>query len=828
MLTSCSKIMLWGGGKRFLTGLTSLVLACSEPPHTSSISSGEELHDVVVYHTPETEPKDVTQESTDNSSVLITPVFPLPISIPYTPASEDVDARAPSRDLPEPKETSEPEKWVKVGNEHSGHWCPPETPIFVAGTCAALEEVICTDTDATEALYKKSDFGDFFEETISLSDKSFGTGGRVTLGLLSNTTTKENFLDVCKNEFILTEQYCSEGLPKSKSIKCDEYLPTSTCVTSDTGEASCLPFDACPTVQGIQSDFLYDTNDDNIKDGCLPDLCPEVAGFQEQFLYDNDGDGWTESCILDVCPAMEDIQAVYPYDTDSDGIPDSCIEDLCKNIEGIQELFLYDNDLDGTPESCAKDTCPEIEGVQTTFLYDTDNDSVKDSCIPDFCPAIEGLQGEFPHDNDQNGIPESCVLDLCPETIVKGAQTEYLYDLDGDGTNDSCVPVDKDFCNEPNPLEKYPEATFYSYDENWHMGFCVGGDLDNILHVICGEDGTWYTDITECQLGMPCVNGACSECYDSDGGNDFDTKGFVISLQKDGGVSSKKDYCLHGQNVDYKVDFICDGKKDLLDLQSCPPGEKCIEEIIDGSPTLSCVAGKEPVCTDSDGAKNFPTIGTTAGSTKEGNLYNYKDKCVSNLAEDAIMDYFCDAENIAQTAYWWCKLNEVCAQEKETVDGVGKSTLKCVPAPYPLTCEDQDGKFNFAEKSYVSGQDKQGEPYVKNDYCVKGASSYIVDYKCEGTIPSASYHSCALDELCKEIDFPSGKTQMLCVPACIDTDPQNDPSIAGAIFDFNNVPYPDVCEGNTLYQYACDTATGEKMEAGMTNCSNGCDNGKCK
>ncbi len=876
--------------RSIITGLSALLLSCTTP----SPQRIEQQHSL----------EDVIQTTNDSSkSEIDTPYtsqlpYPGELPHPHPESKEDIISNLPSFDTTNDTSTNAStdsaedttEKWVKVGDDHHQKWCPPETPIYIAGKCVSLEEVVCTDSDKTEALFKKSAFGDYFEETIAISDPSLGLGGTVTFSLLSDSTIELSF-DTCKNQFILEEYYCSESVPTAKAIKCNDYLTNSTCVVDNEGRGSCQPEDLCPAIAGIQPALIYDNDKDGVAESCIEDLCPSLPEIQSTFPYDNDNNGTTESCEQDLCPTISGIQPVFiydnnsdgnndscepldvcltiegtqtdflfdtdndgkkdscvpdycpevagvqedfPYDNDNDGILESCLLDLCPTLLGIQDTYSYDNDWNGTPESCEPvDVCPLIEGIQTVLLYDTDNDGINDSCTPDFCPEIPGVQSTLPFDNDQDGINESCIHDFCQDTLVPGIQNEYLYDVDNDGVKESCVPVNKDFCSDPDPQKTYPNATLYSYSDQWHMGFCLDGNgtNDTILHVICSEDGTWHTDITECTLDMPCVQGACAECSDSDGFN-FEDKGYVLWLEKDGSIGSKKDYCLTTNEKDYKTDFVCKGTTWEITFETCPIGQKCLEDIVDGKAVLTCVQGIPPTCNDSDGTYNFTEVGTTTGFTKEGDAYGHNDYCLTTISADVIIDYYCE-EGISKPSYLWCDPTEICKEEIETIDGKVSSTLKCIPTPLKTTCDDSDGADNYPEKGYVAGMDKHGELYTHNDYCVSGGQLQgIIDWKCNANnFPQSSFYICQDNELCKQLTTTENDktyTTLVCVPSCIDLDPDNNPSIAGTVFDFNNVPYPDVCEGNVLYQYECTPLTGEKMEAGVINCANGCDGGMCK
>lgn len=360
------------------------------------------------------------------------------------------------------------------------------------------------------------------------------------------------------------------------------------------------------------------------------------------------------------------------------------------------------------------------------------------------------------------------------------------------------------------------------------MGFCLEEDNTTVLHVICGQDGKWYTDTTNCEMGMPCVNGACAECADSDG-KLFEEKGYVIGIDNTGSVYVKEDSCLETKTLDYRSDFTCENTFWKASYEACPEGQKCIEEIVDGQAQLLCVPGVIPICDDSDGADNFSEKGYVEGIAKDGDKFYHPDFCLETTSGDTIIDFVCK-KGYPELRYFWCKPDEICQETMNTINDVVQTTLSCVPSPYEMTCADSDGPEDFMNKGYVQGIDNHGEPYVSNDACVgNGLVSAIFDYWCDGNVPTVSSYVCPENMFCTKINPQEGGGTLLhCVKACIDTDVENNPAIPGTVFDFNNVPYPDVCEGSILYQYACTVETGEKVEAGITTCPDGCDQGKCK
>src|SRR3989344_897344 len=736
-----------------LSGLSGIILACGETAETPLQNS---LTDALQETREGSEEVSATSSFPDIFTYRHTMPdglsFVLPFPHPDTAGSGQPDAVVPDAEIsPETNQEPEDERWVKVGNDHHQEWCPPEKPIYLAGKCITLEEVVCKDSDDTKVFFQKSVFSDFFEETIPNSDPSLGWGGTTTFSFSADPEIMESFPDVCKGPMVLIESYCSDGLPNGKGMKCQDYLPKSTCALNSVGEAYCQP----------------------------EDVCLDLPGLQTSFPYDNDGDGWGESCA-------------------------------------------------------AVDICPFVEGLQTDFLYDTNGDGTADSCAPDFCPALAGVQEEFPYDNDNDGFAESCILDLCPENLLVGIQTEYPYDLDGDGVKDSCVPVDEDFCSEPDPQGKYPLATLYSYDSDWHIGFCLESEVDKVLHVICSADGTWHTDVTNCKYGMSCVNGACSQCHDTDGKGNMSVKGSVLLLELNGSITTKNDQCSNSNENEFIVDYTCEGNKLKSITEACLADEICLEEMINGEPTLACVPGFMPNCFDSDGTMNYPVKGDVAGMYKDGEEFNKNDGCTHNSSGDAIHDWACSKGGFPLISYSWCKIDEICVEEAAVIEGEAKTTLQCIPSPYQPTCNDSDGGKNFPQKGKVDGIDHHGNQYVKSDYCFSlGPGKGIVDYNCLGSVPVSSFYYCAGEETCNILSDPAdpqSKT-FACVKACIDTDPANESTVASTVFDFNNVPYPDICEGNFLYQYQCDPDTNEKIEAGVTDCSieyTACEQGKCK
>lgn len=444
-----------------------------------------------------------------------------------------------------------------------------------------------------------------------------------------------------------------------------------------------------------------------------------------------------------------------------------------------------------------KDLCPTVEGVQTTFLYDTNGDRVPDSCVE----------------------PRPRVVDKCPD--IDGVQSEFLFDLDNDGKSDSCVPVDANVCTDPNVEANYPDASIYAYGDNLHLGFCVPGQAKQVLHIICNENGSWEVDMTPCEYDFSCNKGACALCSDSDGGKNFEAYGIVVAKNANGTMKFSEDSC--GYKGIYEYYCTSDGK-DLYEFKQCKDTEKCEQPIMNGVPQApKCVPNPNycvpaPLtCSDTDGGVNWDVLGTVVTKDSCGKSSINQDTCSSSQL--IIIERTCNGDNEAVSISKNCAVDEYCV-----VDPAKGG--QCIKGTQP-TCKDSDGGINWDIQGTIMASNVMGMSSTINDLCA--GAQQMHEYYCEknGTV-GIEVKLCKDDEKCVQ-DIVDGVLQApKCVldKTCTDSDEANAAETFGTVYDKLNVPYPDYCEDNAVYQFKCGP-DDLKKEVPPIPCANGCENGKC-
>lgn len=107
----------------------------------------------------------------------------------------------------------------------------------------------------------------------------------------------------------------------------------------------------------------------------------------------------------------------------------------------------------------------------------------------------------------------------------------------------------------------------------------------------------------------------------------------------------------------------------------------------------------------------------------------------------------------------------------------------------------------------------------KTDQCLsKNASSdTLVEYYCkEGKIESDE-KPCEAGKKCISVTTEEGE-KLFCKGTCDETDEDNSPYAFGTVYTETNVPYPDYCSGNTVYQFRCN-GLDELDEAPFYDCA---------
>lgn len=549
------------------------------------------------------------------------------------------------------------------------------------------------------------------------------------------------------------------------------------------------------------------------------------------------------ACIEMPCKIDDSSYTNYIYDTDENGMEDSCLP--CKNPEGEEIEYQFDLTGDGVKESCHP--CLDASGKSVPFMYDLDNDGENDSCLP--CEYSDGSKGPYINDKNGDGVNDSCF----PCTLPDGSEIGYQFDNDGDGKKESCTPPD--LCDEFDPLSfTDTESSLYQYQGNWYVGKCLEEGGHKLQHFFCNPDGTMNSDIINCGF-LGCSKGECKTCYDTDGAN-FNTYGSVYG--KDGNNTFLlEDYCSFDGYFDYSIiDFICDKndkfKSTTGSLGDCKEDEVCEKNMANG--TIDCVPQYyTATCTDDDGKNDsepdFEKKSEAWGMNKKGELFIKQDYCSSsNIIDFTCEDVMADGKIIGKKPhynYHTCEKDEKCAEILEN----GITLLKCIKIEQNNNqyCYDSDkntdNSADFENIGSVVGINKTGTAYGITDDCSYDKKS-IVDYICEDNEYKTVTYSCLEGQKCEKILSSDGTNiQILaCLFQCEDLDNENKVEVEGSVIDFNKGEVKsDVCNGNTLYQYECNTQNYtikeiEEVDCTMLGystccggaCCNGlCDNGKC-
>jgi len=119
-------------------------------------------------------------------------------------------------------------------------------------------------------------------------------------------------------------------------------------------------------------------------------------------------------------------------------------------------------------------------------------------------------------------------------------------------------------------------------------------------------------------------------CSDSDGGQNYQTKGVVIGVDKSGDTDPKTDYCDSESIPNGLMEAYCNGVYADYSLYDCPNGCK------DGA----CIQITTPTCFESDGGINYYVRGTIKGTDRQGDSNPGIDYCTYG---PNLMEGFCDS-----------------------------------------------------------------------------------------------------------------------------------------------------------------------------------------
>jgi len=452
----------------------------------------------------------------------------------------------------------------------------------------------------------------------------------------------------------------------------------------------------------------------------------------------------------------------------------------------------------------------------------------KETCEKrDLCADLAGAQEEYPYDNNGDGTPESCTqVDLCP--TVAGIQSQFPYDNDNDGTTESCFTPEQ-VCAQFDPNNPPENVQVGSHQGLTVYRFCTAEGQPNVMNVFCGSQGAVNSDITQCNLGMPCFDATCAVCYDQDGKN-FDLKSYTQVLSN-GNLIVANDRCESGGTSNpfgRRLDFTCAANGDYsLHTLNCAPGEICQKNIVGGTQKLECVTSPfTPTCNDFDGKDNYEQVGYVYGTDISGDFYTANDACGfdPNGISSNIIDYFCsevDGFAIVQSSAQSCPTGQVCV--KDVISG----TFSCIPSQQAGQCIDTDG-FSFDTKGTVTVTKLGGEVNVYEDSCSinENGLETIIDNYCTANKEDATQTKpCNPNEKCVETPAEDGSITFSCVKQCVDYDESNNPNVAGIVYDENGQTQPDFCDGNLVRQYGCQD--NQLIDIAAVECPNGCDAGRC-
>lgn len=498
-----------------------------------------------------------------------------------------------------------------------------------------------------------------------------------------------------------------------------------------------------------------------------------------------------------------------------------CVPKPCKDSDGGGLNFttygiVEIEKSDGSTFSVVDECLNVRELSEGACLSDNYKENKVNCC--DFGMVCTGGRCDYPSVAGVN-FDATCKDDLCPN--MDGYQTEYIFDLDPTIPGpDSCTPFIGNICTEPNPEENYPDGHFYTHDENLHVGYCVPGKDGLIHHTICSTDDNgnkyWVTDLTECVSGMPCVDGECVSCSDSDGGINYNEYGEVNQLLPDGEIRNEKDHCA-GLYSDFVYEYFCSGNVVGSEMKTCPEGQVCQVETKDGNKEIGCFDIEQQSCEDTDGGMVFEEYGEVSGVAPDGYGYFAHDQC--SFEKKSVQDWYCE-NGLAKFAWQNCPEGTIC----KVVDDNGEKSIGCSAAA-EFICDDTDGGKNYEVYGSVTGYFPDGESFVSEDRCTVLGSLFEV--YCSDDTYSWSTKLCSEGQVCKLIEEDENKV-IGCYPICFKLGDENDQiEVAGVVYDKDNNSYPDFCEGNVLKQYSCNVETGEKVDLPAHTCPNGCANGAC-
>jgi hypothetical protein len=374
----------------------------------------------------------------------------------------------------------------------------------------------------------------------------------------------------------------------------------------------------------------------------------------------------------------------------------------------------------------------------------------------------------------------------------------------------------------------------------------------------------------ECPNG--CENGECKPvCIDTDGGEDYFTKGTVTSYNSYGVVGPTNDYC-DGETV--LRELSCNGLSVSNDFYNCPNGcddGVCLDTSIETTSEETDTSIEEIAiyCTDSDG-RDYYENGNVRGIDSNGEQYSLHDNCFDYDPSDdlhegvRVREYICDGDystSSVKTCKYGC-LGGKCLEEEYDDDCFKSDEYLGYPARLGVkgTCVDSTGTYDDSSPDGTSVADYSCGP-VNTDgkprHCI-GQGSYnclshtdtfgwtkSVDGACIGDeiVCVDNEKRCTGDDL--QICFNNKwKTMQVCdgscdkislkcmggeVSSCTDSDGGTMYEIKGVTYGYDSeledyTTNIDICLESTVTEYFC---IGKNINEIAYECEYGCKNGEC-
>ncbi len=280
-------------------------------------------------------------------------------------------------------------------------------------------------------------------------------------------------------------------------------------------------------------------------------------------------------------------------------------------------------------------------------------------------------------------------------------------------------------------------------------------------------------------------------CSDSDGGIDLNKRGSVAVATN---PFPRTDSCV---SPDLIKEYYCQGKKPASLVQQCPNG--CSDGACKKAPSSSY-----PVCTDSDGGRNYDERGTAISTDREES-----DVQTDSCSGDRVREYYCQSTGRVGTDYHDCEYgctNGVCNDAPEIV---------------PVSCTDSDGGRVYNTRGTVAQGLSSGIGIVRSDSCI---GSFVQELYC------GSGYSIEQEVVSCEYGCTSGA----CNPEP-DEEPVCNDSDGGRAFDTlgtvtrtvgdETETRADYCLGNSVREYYCRGNADIASE--VYACPYGCTGGVC-